>query len=847
MRFFTCFLLALFLISCDNQHRGLEPERSPEEIRTRPNDHLFFQRSYPDTVFNVPAFLSEIRKTQQREVTKNHLTKRSGHTWVTQGPANPGARINTLAVDPVNPSTMYLGFSTGGIYKSVDGGASWDPVFDQFPFLAIGSLTINPHHPNEVFAGTGDPNISGNPFIGDGLYLSTDKGLTWKKVGLSEVGVISKVIVDPVNEDVLYVAAMGIPYYRDENRGVYKSTDGGTTWKKVLYLGHMTGVIDLVIDPSNPQTLYAAGWDRIRNYEESITSGPGAKIYKTTDGGSEWVPLESGLPSGTYSRIGLAMSPSNPDRLYAVYVGTDLELHGVYTTTDGGSTWSNLPTGNKSGLGRNTFGGFGWYFGKIAVHPTNEDEIYLLGVRLWRWNAQDNEWQIADESKIGEVHADMHVLQFLDNERFLLGTDGGLYSTHDKGEIWIDQDNIPTTQVYHVSYNPHKPDMYFMGAQDNGSMYGNRDEMNSWEPYFGGDGFRSLFHPIDSMFWYVEIQNGGLVYTKDGGSSYQSATRGIDRNDKVNWDAPVIMSQYHPDILYYGTDRVYRSSGGTEIQFQAISPDLTDEIVLLDLTSNVTALSESPHQEGLLLAGTGDGNLWLGRTHKEEWTDITGNLPDRYITSVRFASVDSNVLFVTHSGYKAGESIPHIHRSDDLGNSWINISVNLPDLPINDILILPNNNDQVLFTATDAGVYYTRDGGLTWDRLGSNMPYVPVFDLEYHPVNDEIIAGTFGKSVMTYALDQEGISGMESTSVSEPPVEQIQVFPNPANEVVHFRLPGLTDPAYSVQVFDDMGRVVIEEHGNEQHALDIGHLPVGIYYLKLVQSGIYYTARFIKQ
>ncbi len=840
VRFSSIIGMIWLLVSCGYTDKEPIPH-SVEDQMLRPSDHLYFQRAYPETTADLAQMSDDISRWYKRERQQRHMV--SAGQWVTEGPANIGARINVVALDPQDQQTMYIGYSAGGAYRTRDGGTTWDPIFDDFPFLAIGALTVNPHRPSEVLLGTGDPNITGTPFIGNGIYRSADRGRSWEHLGLPNVGIVSEILYDPTDPNIIYAATMGVPYFRDPHRGVYKSTDRGATWTKILYLGDGTGVIDLVMDPSNPQVLYAAGWDRVRNYEESTTYGEGARIYRTSDGGAGWSLLQGGLPMGIQSRIGLSICAANPNRLYAVYVNVQHEVGGIYTTTDGGDLWTEIRTDGNSGLPANSLLEFGWYFGKVRVHPTDENDLFMLGVRLWRWNFRTRTWSQAASDLI---HPDMHDLVFSPNGDMILATDGGLYRSSDDADSWQDIEDIATTQFYHVAYNPHRPDLFYGGAQDNGSVRGSHIDVTGWEPYFSGDGFRTIFHPEDPKIYYVETQLGDFFVTDNGGQSHRRVRQGIDLSDKINWDAPVIMSHHSPDVLYYGTDRVYRSTGGVDVRFQPISDDLTDEVVLLAATSNITALEESHFDPNIVFAGTGDGNLWRTMNVGTTWRKIDSDLPDRYFTSIHGSPDFERTIYVTQSGYRAGETIPHVHKSEDLGSTWIDISGDLPPFPVNDLLVLPRNDDQVLFAATDAGVYFTENSGGHWRRLGDNMPAVPIFDLVYHAADNLLVAGSFAKSILSYDLWQEGISTDGTSSFEHVKAGALSLFPNPADhQIVIQNFRDFADPS-AFRMYDQRGLVLRDLRGGGE-TIELGGLSPGVYHIALKQGGIWYTGRFVKQ
>ncbi len=836
------FSLTLVTICLGLSCKDPDVVQSRRSDRYYPSEHLFFQRSYPDRTIDLSSLNQTLISTAVKE--RHSFTKRSAGSWINEGPGNAGARINVVAAHPGDPNQIYAGFSAGGLYKTTDGGENWQAIFDDFPFLAIGAIAPDPTDPETVYLGTGDPNISGNPFIGNGVYKSMDGGQRWIHLGLSEVGIVSKLIVDPSNSQVVYAATMGVPYFRGTDRGVYKSLDGGEHWTQILFLGEGTGVIDLAMAPDNPEVLLASGWDRIRNYEESTTFGNGARIYKTVDGGGHWQMLDNGLPAGVHSRIGLAMTPANANRVYAVYVDTTHEVGGVYTSSDQGESWDTVTIKPESGLPSTALLGFGWYFGKIRANPFNDESVYLLGVRLYRYDLPTGRWIRSDGSSTDPVHPDMHDMYFIDESTYLLATDGGLYRSRQNGLDWVDIENIPTTQFYHVAYNPHQPDLVYGGTQDNGSLRGNASQINDWFQYGGGDGFRTLFHPDDPLIWYVEQQYGNLRVTIDGGENFRSATRGIDGLDDRNWDVPVIMSTHDPNIIYYGTTRVWRNLSGAETEFEAISEHLIDENVLLDLTSNITALAESHFDADVLFAGTGDGNLWRTINGGNSWEKSDQGLPDRYITSIHTSPTEEAVVFVSHSGYKAGENIPHIHRSDDKGTDWKDISGDLPSVPVNDLVILPNNDDQVIFAGTDAGVYFTVNAGENWDRLGDNMPIIAVFDLEYNPQSNRLVAGTFGKSVYSFDLEQEGLRGDGSTQVINAQRFTLAVYPNPVSDQVYFEIEtGFVDFHYQILTIE--GQTISQGRQSSQ-SIDVTGLGSGCYLLSIATDDARFIGRFIK-
>ncbi len=771
IRLLPFFFLAIsFLFSCSNKINPLENEPAD---KFEPYDQFAFQRSFPDRDFDWKGWknaMVDIRAEVSAQA-KGSDCDGNASNWTIQGPANVAGRCNTLAVKPNDENTVLAGFAGGGIFKTTDGGINWYPVFDDHLELAIGVIVFDPSNPNIAYCGTGDPNIPSIVFNGDGVYKSVDAGETWTYLGLSEVGIISKIAVHPNNPNTLVVASMGNPFVRDEMRGIYKSTNGGQTWQQVLFISKQAGASDLVQSPTNPNILYASFWDRIRNNTESILYGENAKVYKSTDGGDTWALSHNGLPTSVNGRTGLAISQQNPDKVYIVYIDSLSTTGGLYKTIDGGDNWTAMNVGALEDACSN----FGWFFAKIRINPKNDEELYFLAILLYRKLAGSSSWIVA-----GGGHADCHDLVFTPSGRRYWANDGGVYRNNMGQSVWTKCKNLPTTQFYRTTFNPHEPNLYWGGAQDNGIQKGvGGANINNWTAVFSADGFKCAFDPNDPQTFWVEIQNGTIHKTTDGGSSWQFGSANLGSTDRCSWDAPFFMSQYGPVKLFSATYRVYVSSGSG---WAPISQDLTDGIIYGPRFHTVSALAESPKLAEKMMAGTTDGNVWK-REPTSNWVNITGSLPDRYVTCVQLSPTQSQRLYVTHSGFRNDEYIPHVHRSDDNGATWVDISSDLPQMPVNDIYILPGHADSLLFVATDAGVYFTKNSGLTWSRLGGNMPVIPVFDLESNPVRNELVAATFARGIWTFSFDSVfvqqptvsvQISGSITTELGEP-VSNVQL------------------------------------------------------------------------
>lgn len=828
------------------QKQPLPSPTSPPETELgdsaslRPAEWYYAVREWPDFHTDMSAYTQALAQARKMFLS---ATLRGGNNgfvtpWRLEGPGNIGARINCIAVHPNKPLTMYIGYSQGGVWKTDDGGLNWYPVFDGQGLLSIGDIEIDPLN-DIVYVGTGDPNISGYPFIGDGLWSSADGGQTWKYLGFESQRIISKIAIVPQNPAQIFVAAMGLPFERNEHRGLYKTVNGGNTWQEKLFISDQTGIIDLVVSPSNPNIVYAAAWDRIRSNRESLVSGPNARIWKSTDGGNTWVMLSGGLPLDNKSRIGLAIDPANHEHLFASYVGTNLKFFGLFETFDGGQHWQENPC---KGLNFDFQGGFAWYFGKIRINPFNPSEIWLLGIQSWRSTDGGETWKLGATFQ-QDVHADHHDLVFPNPTTKLLATDGGLYRTTDDAASWQKIENVPTTQFYRVAYNPHQPTLYYGGAQDNGTSRGNANLLNLWQPVFGGDGFQAVFHPTDPNIFYYEYQNGSIVGTTDGGINYDDAIEGIPNTDRRHWDMQYFISQHNPNVMYTGTYRVFKSESHLPV-WSPMSHDLTDGNIYGSRFHTISTLCESPLDPGLLYVGTTDANVWRGNSNVQIWENITGNLPDRYVSAVRASPSNPDRVFVTQTGYRDNDFAPRIHRSDNRGETWVPINGNLPNLAINDLVVLPDHQDSVLFVATDGGVYGTTDGGATWERLGTGIPFVPVYSLGLNPAEHRLVAGSHGRSILSFPLDSLALGQNSSVGSPNQGKADMSLSPNPASEQVTLVLSHLnSSQPVELTVYDLSGGLVFSKiikamSGRHEERIDLHGLPRGVYMVAAKMGGV---------
>lgn len=827
--------LYLILRNIQKEPAVMPPENPANEsvadsLNLRPAEWLFLLREWPDFRTDVKTYTDALAEAHRAELAARSRDGFKGFSapWKLEGPANIGARINTVEIHPNKPNEIYIGYSHGGVWKSADHGQTWKPVFDAQNFLSISDIEVDPNN-GIVYVGTGDPNISGYPFIGDGLWCSLDDGETWQHIGLEDQRIISKIVLNPQFPNTLYVGAMGLPFDRDNNRGLYKTTSIGASWQQKLFISDEAGIIDVVMSPLDPNTLYAAAWDRIRNNQESVISGQNARIWKTIDGGNTWTMLSGGLPMGNWSRIGLAIDPFNENHVYASYVSTSLQFYGLFESFDGGQSWQQNPC---EGLNYGFQSGFAWYFGKIRINPFNPLDIWLLGVESWRSKDGGETWQLAAGFQ-QDVHADHHDLAFIGPQSFLLGTDGGLYRSTNNASTWQKIENIPTTQFYRVAHNPHLSNLYYGGAQDNGTSVGNAASLENWTPVFGGDGFQAVFHPTNPNIYYYEAQNGAIYGTTNGGN-FDYALEGVDENDRRHWDMQYILSHHDANVMYTGTYRIYQSFSHLPL-WSPISEDLTDGIVFGSRYHTISTLNESPLDPNLLYVGTTDGNVWRGNPATQTWTNLNAGLPDRYVSSVKASPNSPNTVFVSHTGYKDNDFTARVHRSDDQGATWTPIVGDLPNFAINDLIVLPGHQDSVLFVATDGGVYGTTNGGLRWERLGTGMPIVPVYSLGLNPTQRRLAAGTYARSIMSFPLDSLKLGENSSTFTPDgEALPSLSILPNPARSSTEMCLTNLkASQQTELCIVDFSGKKLFSKQlrvfGKHEETIDLQDLAPGVY------------------
>ncbi|MGH7492581.1 MAG: T9SS type A sorting domain-containing protein [bacterium] len=778
-------------------------EKGPDPY---PSDWAWQQRTFPHGTADKTAHIQALQQAQsmRRLAKSSHLNT----VWNFAGPENIGGRISDIEFNPQDASVVYAGAATGGVFKSTDGGVTWSPVFDDQAVLPIGDLAVDPNDPDIVYAGTGEANGGHNNFPGGGVFKSTDAGASWQYIGLAATTSIGRIVIDPSNSNRVFVAAVGSYFGKDHDRGVYRSDDAGQGWQQVLFVNDSTGAIDLVIDPQSPNKLFAATWERVRppEYNTRLT-GPSSGIYRSLDGGDFWQRLGTaqGLP-GTRSnvgRIGLAICASQPLHLYALHTNTSgggYTYDSLYRSRDGGDTWQRTDVNNRL---RSGFSNFSWYFGNVRVHPADPERAYVLDLNLMTSDDGGANWQFASTS-----HVDHHALAFdpSDPQRLITGNDGGMDISTDGGASWEEIAGLPVTQFYHITMDVNNPERLYGGTQDNGTMRTLTGNLDDWEYIFGGDGFYVIVDPTDPNVIYAESQFGVLDKSTDGGYSFGGARNGINTNEPRNWSTPVVMDPNDSQVLYYGTNRVYRTTNGAG-NWEPISDTLTLQNPGSRL-GTVTSIAVARSNPEVVYAGTDDSQVWVTNDGGKSWTEVSQTLPYRWVTRVAVDPTNESVAYVTFSGLKWNSPQPHVFRTADMGATWQDISSNLPDAPVNTIVVDPLY-PHFLYVGTDVSAYYSANTGQSWQPLGAGLPMVSVYDLFVHPTERILAAGTHGRSM--YTFDLSTLTGVEERGEGHLIAGTLtleQNYPNPFNPAtaIIFSLPVAAEVL--VQIFNTRGQLV---------------------------------------
>jgi photosystem II stability/assembly factor-like uncharacterized protein len=722
---------------------------------------------------------SEAQKDKKQEAETDKLSL-SGLKFRCVGPSIASGRIADIAVNPSNPFEYYVAVASGGVWKTVNAGTTYQPIFDSQASYSIGCVTIDPSNHNTIWVGSGENNNQRSVAYGDGVYKSNDRGKTWKNLGLKTSEHIGKIIVDPTNSNTVYVAAMGPLWNEGGERGVYKTVDGGENWTLVLNIDKHTGVSDLIMDPRNPNILYAAAQQRRRHVFTYVGGGQGSGMHKSIDGGSTWTKINAGLPKNM-GRIGLAISPANNDYIYAV-VEAAAGKGGTFRTTDGGVSWKK----------RGSYTSSGNYYQEIYCDLKDPEKLYAMNT--WMQKSTDGGKSF---SNVGEdtKHVDNHCMWIdpMNGEHWLVGCDGGLYETFDGAKTWDFKPNLPVTQFYKVAVDNDEP-FYniYGGTQDNSSMGGPSRTITShgitnsdWFFTHGGDGFESQVDPKNPNIVYAQSQYGVLVrFDKLSGEEVgiQPKERKDENGYRWNWDAPLAVSPHSDGRLYFAANKVFRSDDYGN-SWEVISEDLTKQIdrntlkvmgrvqsmdaVMKNSSTSpygtIVAFSESLLDKDLLVAGTDDGLIQITNDGGGTWTKVerfNGVPQNTYVNSVYCSQHDENVIYAAFNNHKQGDFKPYMYKSSDKGKSWKSISSNLPARGSVYAIEEDHKTDNLIFCGTEFGVFYSNDGGGEWTQLKAGVPTIAVRDLAIQKRENDLVLGTFGRGF--YVLDD--YSALRNTS-----------------------------------------------------------------------------------
>lgn len=727
--------------------------------------------------FTVMFFLSIFLINAQEKQINFKDVDFSGLKFRSIGPAFMSGRIADIAINPENENVWYVAVGSGGVWKTENSGTTWKALFDNQAVYSTGCITIDPNNTNRIWVGTGE-NVGGRHVgFGDGIYLSTDAGKTWKNMGLKNSERISKIIVHPENSDIVWVAVQGALWSSGGERGLYMTTDGGKTWKNTLSVNKWTGATDLLIDPRNPKRLYAATWQRHRNVAAYMGGGPGSGIYRSEDGGLSWEKLTQGLPKSNMGKIGLAISPQKPDVIYAA-IELDRRKGAVYRSSDRGASWTKMSEAVSGGTGPH-------YYQELYASPHYFDLIFLADVRMQMSEDGGKTFvQMNEQFK----HSDNHALAFKksDPKFMLVGTDGGLYISYDHTKTWKFIDNLPVTQFYKLALDDTEP-FYniYGGTQDNNTQCGpsRTDNLHGirnadWEVVLFADGHQPATEPGNPDIVYAEWQQGNLVRIDRSTGEVvhiQPQAGEAEPFERFNWDAPILVSPHNPTTIYYASYRVWKSTDRGD-NWTAISGDLTKnqermalpimgkkqsydnawDLYAMSVFNTITSLAESPKQKGLIYAGTDDGLIQVTEDDGKTWRKIpVSKLPGApstaFVNNIVADLFDAATVYVALDNHKYGDFKPYLYKSSNKGKTWTSISSNLPQKTIVWRLVQDHVQPNLLFIGTEFGVYFSTNGGKEWKQLKGGIPTIAVRDLSIQRRENDLVAATFGRGF--YILD----------------------------------------------------------------------------------------------
>lgn len=691
--------------------------------------------------------------------------------WREIGPANMGGRIDDFAVVESNPNIVYAGTASGGVWKTTNGGTTWEPVFDNEAVSTIGDLAVAPADPSVVWVGTGEPNNRQSSSWGNGVYKSADGGRTWQHTGLRETHHIGRILIHPRNPEVVYVAAVGRLWGPNKERGVFKTVDGGRTWTHILFLNEDTGVVDLAMDPQSPDTLFAAAYQRRRSVSGFAGSGPGSALYKSTDGGANWRKLTRGLPyekgEGETGRIGVQVYRGNPNIVYAL---VEHRNGGTFRSDDRGETWTRMSETNPRPM----------YYSQIHIDPNNDLRIWVLGAPVY---TSEDGGKTFVTTRGQRIHGDYHAMWInpANSQHMIVGTDGGIHWTWDGGRSWDFVNTLALGQFYEIGVDLRDPYFICGGLQDNGSWCGPSRTWfqqgianDDWVRVGSGDGFYVQIDPADPATLYAESQDGNLI-RRDLRTGESRPIRPREKDGEARyrfqWNSPIVISAHDAKTIYYGGNFLFKSTDRGDT-WTKISPDLTtgqdrDKLPIMGRVPDaetrsrhdgvvhwpaITTVSESPLTPQLLWVGTDDGNLQITRDAGAGWRNVAGRVPGvppgTYVSRVVASRHAEGTAYATFDGHRQNDFNVYVYATTDYGETWKPISSGIPNnLGVVNVIREHPRNPSLLFVGTEYGAHVSFDRGASWSRLKMNLPVVPVDDIVIHPRENDLIFGTHGRSI----------------------------------------------------------------------------------------------------
>jgi len=753
----------------------MEPHRL-ESCRLIPRSRYWL----PGLVLTILILVLQplIAPAEAQTLTEDHLTV---FDYRSIGPTRRSGRFVDVAVPSQRPYTFYMATGSGHLWKTENHGLTWEVLFTDQEVFSIGDIAVAPSDPDILYLGSGEANNSRSTYWGNGVYKSTDAGQTWTHLGLPESHHIGRVVVHPTNPDVVYVAALGHLYSQNPERGLYKTTNGGESWEQVLapeVRGKTMGVVDVAMDPTNPEVLYAATYDKVRVPFSFDLGGPGSRVYKSTDGGDSWEMLTNGLPQGMLGRIGVDIYLRDPNIVYLTIENAnkegmsdeeryrELQEHKssegmiggeIYRSDDAGASWRKVSPDSLSIGGRPAY-----YYGQIRVDPNDPDVVYVLSIRTMKTEDGGRTWDQAAFNFGGDDHALW--IDPEDSDHMILGYDHGMGVTWDGGENWYHPDNQSLAQFYAVGFDMSRPYRVAGGLQDNGSHMayhtnpaGGPIRFEQWNRVGGGDGMYNEFDYCNNRYLYNESQFGP-IRRLDLWTGESRSIRYRDPELRFNWNAPILVSPHDCDVIYHGSNKLLRSPYRGE-SWEVVSPDLTKADPATLTTgkggdgniqyATITTVDESPLVEGLLWVGTDDGNVQVTENGGDDWTllnDRIPNNPEYWVSRVEASNHDSATAYISYTGYRRDDFRPFVYKTTDLGQTWTDISSNLPQGPVN-VIREHHENPDLLFVGNEFGVFVSINGGESWTSMKNDMPTQPVHDMKIHPRENDLIVATHGRGI----------------------------------------------------------------------------------------------------